>query len=96
MPNSDNLLEAISKLNQDGELTSEVTGTLSLAALGDMLVVVREIKNDNVEIKGNVAILVEKQGKNEAEINLLRKKSWAADAITAGLAAFGIILGAQK
>ena len=86
----------MNKLNADGDLSPEVTATLSLAALGDMLIVTREIKNDNVEIKSNVAILVEQQGKNKEEIDLLRKRSFFADAITAMGAAIGIFLGVNK
>ena len=96
MVNGGELLDAVKNLNEEGKLTPEITATLSLAALGDVLVVVREIKNDNIEIKGNVAILVEQQGKNKEEIDILRKRSWAADAITAVVAAVGIFLGVQK
>lgn len=96
MANGGELLDAVKKLNEGGELPPEVTATLSLAALGDVLTVVREIKNDNVEIKESVTILVEQQGKNKDEIDLLRKRSWAVDAMTGILASVGIIIGASK
>lgn len=96
MANGGELLDAVKKLNEGGELSPEVTSTLSLAALGDVLTVVREIKNDNVEIKRDVTILVEQQGKNKAEIDILRKRSWAVDAMTGFLASVGIIIGASK
>ena len=96
MVNGDKLLGAVSKLNEDGELSPEITATLSLAALGDVLTVVREIKNDNVGIKKDVATLVNNQGKNSKEIDILRKRSWVADGFTAVLAAVGIFLGVQK
>ena len=96
MVNGGELLDSVKALNEDGKLSSEATATLSLAALGDVLTVVREIKNDNVEIKRDVTILVEQQGKNKAEIDLLRKRSWAVDTITAVLASIGIFIGASK
>ena len=96
MPNGGELLDAVKALNADGELTPEVTSTLVLAAVGDVLTVVREIKNDNVEIKNNITVLVEKQGKNKDEIDLLRKRSWAVDTMTGILASIGIIIGASK
>ena len=96
MPNGGELLDAVKILNADGKLTPEATNTLVLGSLGDMLTVVREIKNDNVEIKASVSILVEQQGVNKNEIDLLRKRSWAADAITSVLAAVGIFLGVNK
>lgn len=96
MANGDKLLGAVSKLNNDGDLSPEITGTLALAALTDVLVVVREIKNDNVEIKGSVATLVINQGNNKDEINRLRKKSWIADGATAVLATVGIFIGVNK
>ena len=96
MVNGGELLETVKALNADGELSSDATVKLTLAVLGDTLVVAREIKNDNIEIKGNIAILVEKQGKNKEEIDNLRKRSLFADVITAIGAAIGIFLGVNK
>ncbi len=44
MPSGDKLINAVKDLNEDGKLSPEVTNTLVLASLGDVLVVVREIK----------------------------------------------------
>jgi len=103
MANGDNLIGAVQDLNEDGKLSPEATATLSLAALTDVLVVTRENKNDNIdikqsitEIKESVAILVTNQGTNKDEIDKLRTRSWVADGATAILAAFGIIIGASK
>lgn len=96
MANGNKLIDAVKDLNEDGKLSPEATNTLVLASLGDVLTVVREIKNDNVDIKQSVTILIENQGKNKDEIDLLRKKSWVADGITGVLAAVGIFLGASK
>ena len=96
MPSGDKLINAVKDLNEDGKLSPEVTNTLVLASLGDVLVVVREIKNDSIDIKENITILVEKQGINSSEISLLRKRSWMADGVTAVLAAVGIFLGGSK
>ena len=103
MANGDNLIDEVQSLNKDGKLSPEAIASLSLAALTDVLIVVKEVKNDNVDIKKSivkteqsVATLVINQGINKSEIDLLRKKSWIADGITAVLAAFGIFLGVQK
>ena len=96
MANGDKLLGAVSKLNEDGNLSPEITGTLALAALTDVLVVVREIKNDNIVIKESVRVLLTNQGTNKEEIDLLRKRSWMADAVAGALAAVGIFLGVNK
>ena len=96
MVNGDELLNAVKNLNEEGKLSPEATNTLVLASLGDVLTVVREIKNDNIDIKKSVTILVQKQGTNSSEIAILRKRSWMADGFTAVLAAVGIFLGGRQ
>jgi len=96
MTNGGDLIDTVKALSADGKLSPEAAIDLTLAVMSDTLIVVREIKNDNVEIKNNVTILVEQQGKNKDEIDRLRKKSWAADAATAVLAAVGIFFGVSK
>ena len=103
MANGDNLIDEVQNLSKDGKLSPEATASLSLAALTDVLVVTRENKNDNVdikksiiEIKESVAILVTNQGTNKAEIDKLRTKSWVADAIAGAAAFVGIYLGVKK
>ena len=51
MANGDNLLDEVKNLNEGGKLSPEAIASLSLAALSDVLIVVREGKNDNVDIK---------------------------------------------
>jgi len=96
MANGDNLIGTVKNLSEKGKLSTEATNSLVLASLSDVLTVVREIKNDNVDIKESITVLVENQGKNKDEIDILRKRSWAADAIAGALAAVGIIIGASK
>jgi len=103
MANGDNLIDEVKNLNEEGKLSPEATASLSLAALSDVLIVVKEIKNDNVDIKKsivetekNVATLVINQGINRSEIDKLRTRSWVADGVAGVLAAFGIFLGVQK
>ena len=96
MANGDNLIGTVKNLSEKGKLSTEATNSLVLASLSDVLTVVREIKNDNVDIKESITVLVENRGKNKDEIDILRKRSWAADAIAGALAAVGIIIGASK